>query len=434
MTKIPAAFRSILLLAGVLVIVTRISATDPGINCPASLPEDLSPCTFDSSSDPGLTCDYSSTDCCPDVGCAPVNCQCLLSVFACVINPLPCPVLCPATKPTNATMCDLGVGIDCLYGKPFFCIGEDQFFYPSQSLCYCFNGTFSCRDFACLSQPPSGAPSDEQVNSCPLSDPWRNVSMPCNLVNDTECTYDKFCCPGGDCVPDTVCTCNDNLFVCSHPQVPCQAKCPSSEPGSDVFCNLTPRLTCEYDFGMCPDGDLAQPARVCVCDYLRQSYSCADNCNSTQTQPSASPSPSHIPSVPSLQVSSAPNVPTDARDPDNSIDCPTELDVSVPCSIDANITCKYQPISCPDSEDVKYRASCKCDNQQFICTVVDISCNVRPSTAPSKSVSPPSNASTSPDVTGSTTSPAGLSAAPTSTAFYQDLSLATFLYLIQLIL
>jgi hypothetical protein len=134
-----------------------------------------------------------------------------------------------------------------------------------------FQQYISCRDFACLSDPPSGAPADLEINSCPESDPWRNVSKACNLINETECAYDTFCCPGGECVPDTLCTCNDNVFVCSHPQVSCPAKCPDSEPGSGVFCNLTPRLTCEYDFGMCPDGDSEKAARLCSCDYLTQS-------------------------------------------------------------------------------------------------------------------------------------------------------------------
>ena len=429
MASLPISFGS-LLLSVILILgflAKAISANDSGLECPASMPEDLSPCTFDSTIDPNISCDYESEDCCPSGGCAQVRCQCILSVFACIVEPLPCPELCPETKPNSTVSCNFGVGLDCFYGDPIFCALQVPFFYPAESVCYCFNNTFSCKEFACKTNTPTAAPVG--FAECPTSDPWRNVSAACALDEGTTCNYGEFCCTAnGDCVPDTLCTCQNNMFVCEQPSLPCPTGCPQNEPVSDV-CELNPRLVCEYDFGKCEGGDTANAARGCVCNFLDDTFICFDTCNSTvidPSTPSSSPSmpnslpppqpsnasgmplqsPSQVSLVPSQRPSDIPsNVPSDMPSntqpqatpvpsptassglvPENFVDCPDEEYISVSCSFDSNITCRYSRFRC--TADLISPAACTCDTNVFVCTFDDERCNNSPVSALPSTVPP----------------------------------------------
>lgn len=402
MTNLTVSLRSILLIFGLLSTIT--SANDRGLECPTTMPEDLSPCTFDSRYDPSLTCDYESKDCCPGAGCAEVHCQCLLSVFVCIVDPLPCQELCPETKPSSTDPCDFGVGIDCLYGDPVFCSNQQPFFYAVESVCYCYNQTFSCNEFACKSDGPTSAPTME-LTTCPSDDPWKNISVACSLDEGTMCDYGEFCCPNDNCVPDTTCWCKDNIFVCEQRSVVCQSTCPDREPASDATCALNPRYECEYDFGMCEGGDTTKAARGCACNYLDETFICFDKCNSTDSipsTPSSSPnttSGSPLSDVPSSIPSPTPSdIPSAVAPSDSEIPagCPDDAFLSVSCTLDSNITCRYPRFRC--MEDVVSPASCRCEEGLFVCIFDDVRCNsnpvsMAPSTlAPAESIPTPTSA------------------------------------------
>ena len=407
MTKLPVSFRSILLI--LCFLSTRVFANDSGLECPTAMPEDFSPCTFDSRYDPGLACDYESKDCCPGAGCAQVHCQCLLSVFVCIVDPLPCQELCPEKKPNSTVPCNFGVGIDCLYGDPIFCENQEPFFFAVESVCYCFNKTFSCDEFACKSVGPTAAPT-MLLTTCPSSDPWRNVSEACSLEEGTICNYGEFCCSNDECVPETTCSCKNNIFVCEQPSLVCQSMCPESEPASDLTCALNPRFACEYDFGMCEGGDATKAARGCACNYLDETFICFDTCNTTYSNPSTpssstnttSKSPSESTLAPielfSFEPSQTPSgIPSTSATVDSAIPvgCPNDAFLSVSCTLDSNITCKYPRFRC--TEEVVSPASCSCVEEVFVCVFDDARCisipvSAAPSTlAPTETVPTPSS-------------------------------------------
>ena len=313
MAKLTTPFTSKTALLMVGALATSNTALNASIECPPSMPVDLSPCTFDSRFDPELSCVYKSEDCFPSGGCAQIRCQCLLSAFACVVDPLPCQELCPATKPNTSQPCDLGVAIDCVYGDPIFCPSEQPFFCPVESVCYCFNNSFSCNEFACQSAAPSTAPLE--ITTCPQDDPWKNVAASCSLDEGEKCDYDEFCCPNGTCVPHTTCRCVDGSFTCEQPPLPCPSACPGIEPTSDEACQLHPRFLCEYSVGKCDDAFETKAARECICNFLDQRFACFDACNSTFIDnsrfPTSAPYPfSFAPSNTNVIHSSGPSEPT----------------------------------------------------------------------------------------------------------------------------
>ena len=64
----------------------------------------------------------------------------------------------------------------------------------------------------------------------------------------------------------------------------------------------------------------------------------------------------------------------ESSDPANSMDCPAQEAVDT-CFINLETTCRYQPFSCPGSEEVIFVASCNCLNGQFLCALKDIRCD-----------------------------------------------------------
>jgi hypothetical protein len=295
-----------------LVYDIKVSGDDGGLSCPATQPPDLSPCTFDSFADPDMTCYYLTDDCCPAAGCAKAKCKCLLQVFVCFVDPIPCPAVCPKTKPPEGTTCDFGFGIDCFYGDPLVCVDGEGFeeTLPAESVCYCSQDEFKCDDL-CKKPTVTANPSPPPLATSPPpstdSSTVPTVAMtsgPSGDLTVAPITASPVVAPAVEptIAPVVDLTGAPSMDATAHPTpaptIPSYPTdtiftCPKDDPSRShsKACDL--QDSCDYG-ELCCRGENCVAEKTCVCQDGK--FQCGFNSVPCQfVCPDADPSPSDVP-------------------------------------------------------------------------------------------------------------------------------------------